>query len=145
MHDGNAFRLDQRQREVFIALDHLAFRRRLADTAFTGRIYIEGAFWHRAFQTLRLIEHGDDKVAPRLECFRALRNEILRAVQRLNRRPLADRSRVRGGLALHLRHRLDELLWPGAIADTPARHRISFRHTVHGERAVIETRLHLNW
>src|SRR5690606_4025663 len=64
MHNGNAFRLDQREREVFVALDHLAIRRCLADAAFAGRIDIEGTLGRRAFQTLRLIEHGDDKVAP---------------------------------------------------------------------------------
>src|SRR3546814_3929954 len=47
------------------------------------------------------------------------RSEGLGAVQRLDRRRLADRRGVGGRLRLHLGHRLDERLRAGGVADAP--------------------------
>ena len=108
-----------------------------------GREDVERAFRARAFQALRLVQHGDDEVAALLEDLAARRDEVLRAVERLDRRPLRDRAGARSLLALDHVHRLDERLGAGGVADAPAGHRIGFRDAVHRQRAVVERRLDL--
>ncbi len=51
--------------------------------------------------------------------------------------------RVGGRLRLQLAHGLDELLGSCRIAEPPARHAVGLGEAVHGERAVVETGLHL--
>ncbi len=92
---------------------------------------------------LRLTEHGDDEVAPLLEGLAAHGDEVLRAVQRLDRGPLRDRAGARGLLALHHVHRLDQRRRAGGVADAPAGHRIGLGDAVHRQRARIEARLDL--
>ena len=73
----------------------------------------------------------------------APRDVILRAVQSLNRRPLADGGGVGGRLRLHLAHRLDEAFRPARVTNAPAGHRVSLGDAVDRERAIIKARLHL--
>ena len=51
--------------------------------------------------------------------------------------------RVRGLLALHLVHRLDQRLRAGRVADAPAGHGVGLGDAVHGQRALVELGLHL--
>ena len=66
----------------------------------------EGAVGPGAGQPRRLVEHRHHHVPALAEHGGALRNEVLGAVQRLDRRRLADRAGVRGALRLDLGHRL---------------------------------------
>ena len=75
-----------------------------------GRIDVEGALGRRALDALGLVEHRHDEVAATFEDLLVLGNEVLRAVERLDGRPLGDRAGARGLLALDHVHRLDQLL-----------------------------------
>src|SRR5262245_14241636 len=100
MDYGYALLLQERSSEVLVGLDLLAIPRGSADHASAGRIDVESALGRRAVQTLRLVQHGDDEVAPVLEGRDPLLEEPLRAFQSLDRGPLADRARVRSRLRL---------------------------------------------
>ena len=121
----------------------LPVERGLADGAGAGRIDVEGAFRRRAVDAVGLVEHRHHEVAPLLEDLVVLGDEVLRPVQRLDRRPLRDRRRVGGRLRLDHRHRLDQRLRPAGIADAPAGHAIGLGAAVDGERARIKLRLDL--
>src|SRR5947209_8246597 len=66
------------------------------------------------------------------------RNEILRTVEGLDRRPLRDRRRVRCRLRLDRGHRLYQFSGTARITDAPARHAICLRYAVHRQRAIIQ-------
>src|SRR3546814_20581283 len=68
------------------------------------------------------------------------RSEGLGAVQRLDRRRLADRRGVGGRLRLHLGHRLDDRLRAGGVADAPAGHRVGLGAAVPRPGAVFQPR-----
>ena len=138
VHGGHALAFEQSGHEILIGIDHLPVFRLFADQRRTGRIDIKRAFGHRAFQTGRLIEHGDDEIPPSLEHLAALADEILRTIQRLDCRPLRDGTGARGLLALHHIHGLDQDIRSRRITNTPAGHRIGFRNAIHGQCAVHE-------
>ena len=54
-------------------------------------IDIEGTLGRRAGNALRLVEHRHDEIAPLLEHLVIPRDELLRPVEGLDRRPLGDR------------------------------------------------------
>src|SRR3546814_2910903 len=62
-----------------------------------------------ADDALRLVQHGDDEVAPFLEHRDVLRDEALVAVERRRRRPLADRRRAAAVLRLRSEEHTSEL------------------------------------
>ncbi len=115
----------------------------LADEAGAGRVDVEGAFRPRAIEARHLVQRVDDEVAALLEEEVVLGDEVLRAVQRLDRRGLADRARVGGRVRLDRAHRLDQLARAAGIADAPAGHAIGLRDAVDGQGALIEPRLDL--
>src|SRR6516164_6447290 len=135
VNNGDALFFQERRHYILVSLERLALSRGLADQTRAGRIDVERALRRRALDAFRLVQHGDDEIAPLFEALRALLQEILRPVQRLDAGPLADARGVRRGLRLQRRHRLDETLRPRAIADAPPRHGVGLRDAVHGERA----------
>ncbi|MCY1296504.1 hypothetical protein D9M70_458930 [compost metagenome] len=141
MHDGNAFGFEQLGDEILVRLDDLARRRGLADQAGAGRVDVEGAFRRRARNALGLVQHRDDQIAAAFEDLLVLGDEVLRAVQRLDGRPLRDRGGARGLLTLDHVHGLDELKRTGSVADAPAGHGIGLGDAVHRQRAVIKAGL----
>ena len=143
LHHRQALGLEQVVHEVGVVLDHLAVRRLLADRAGARRIDVERALRPRALEALGLVQHRHDQVAALLEHRDVLGDEIGRAVERRHRRRLADRAGVRGALALHRDHGVDQLLRAGRIADAPAGHAVGLGHAVHGQRAVVEPGLDL--
>src|SRR3569833_411860 len=78
MHHRHASIFQQRVCEGFVAVDHLALGRLLADQLADGRIDIEGAFGLGTFDARGLVQHRHDQVATLLEDLLELRNEILR-------------------------------------------------------------------
>src|ERR1700753_1265652 len=131
LHHGDALVLQQLGDEILVVADHLAGRRGFADGSGAGRIDVERALRPRAFDPLGLVEHRDREIAPLLAHLVVRRNEILRAVERLDGSPLRDRGRVRCRLRLDRGHRLDQFGPAAGVADAPAGHAIGFRHTVH--------------
>ena len=79
----------------------------------------------------------------RLNSFVVRGKEGLRAIQRLNRGPLADRAGVRRGLRLYLAHGGNDLDRTCRITNAPAGHGIGFGDTVAGQCAIIEARFNL--
>src|ERR1700730_2773783 len=143
LYHRDALGFQQLGDEVLVVADHLAGRRGLADGAGAERVDVERTVGLGTGQPLRLVEHADREVAPLLEHGVVLGDEVLRAVERLDRRPLRNRVRVGGRLRLQRRHRLDQELGSAGIADAPAGHAESLRHAVERERALVERRLHL--
>ena len=143
MDGRHGFGFEQGLHEIVVGGDDLALRRLLADQLGDGRINVEGAFRHRAFQALGLVQHRDNEVAATLEGGPEHRQVLLCAVQRFHRRPLADGAGAGGLLALHHVHGIHQMLRACRVADAPAGHGIGFRHAVHGQRAVIEIGLDL--
>jgi hypothetical protein len=84
--------------------------------------------------------HG---VAAPLERRAGVGDELLRPGQRRQRRMLRNRASTRRLLALQLLHRVEQPPGACAKADAPPRHRVSFRHAVHRQRARGEPRLDL--
>ena len=143
LHHRHALGLQQLGDEVLVGHELVSARRRPADGAGTGRIDVERALRLRALDAARLVEHRDAQVAALLEDRVVLGDEVLRPVERLDRRPLRHRSRVRGRLRLDHRHRLDQRLGPAGIADAPAGHAIGLGDAVHRQRALVQPGLDL--
>src|SRR5438128_1550384 len=108
MHDRDPLGLEQVAREILVILDLATLRGALADQPGTGGIDVERALGSWAMQPRDLVQQIDDEVAPLLEYRGVLRDEVLRPVERLDRRRLADRARVGGRVRLDRAHRLDQ-------------------------------------
>src|SRR5205814_958546 len=93
MHDRDALGLQEVAYECLVIVDRGALGGMLANQPSAGRVDIEGAFGARAIEPRHLVQQVDDEVAALLEQKAVLRDEILRAVERLDRRGLADRAR----------------------------------------------------
>src|SRR5205823_15064320 len=90
--------------EVLVGLQLLARRRGTADRPRARGIDVERAVRLRTADAARLVQHGDHEIAALLEHLVVLRNEMLRAVERLDRGPLRDRARIGRRLRLQGRH-----------------------------------------
>ena len=143
MHDRDPVCLQQIADEILVIGDRLAGGRALADDPGAGRIDVKRPLGPRAEQARDPVQQIDDEVAPLLEFLVVDRDEILRPVQCLDRRRLADRARVGGRIRLDRPHRLDQRLRAAAIADPPAGHAIGFRDAVDGQGALVKPRLDL--
>src|SRR5262249_19336000 len=94
LHHRDALGLQKLGDEVLVGRKLLAGRRGLAHRTGAGRIDVERAFRLRALEAVGLVEHRDAEVAALLEDRVVLGDEVLRAVERLDRRPLRYRDRV---------------------------------------------------
>src|SRR6516164_10608805 len=94
LHYRHALGLQQLGDEVLVGDELVSGRRRSADGAGAGRIDVERALGLGALDAARLIEHRDAEVAALLEDRIVLVDEVLRPVERLDRRPLRHRRRV---------------------------------------------------
>src|SRR6185437_6594648 len=88
LHHRDAFGFEKLGDEVLVGGELLTGRRGLAHGAGARRIDIERAFRLRAADAVGLIEHGDAEVAPLLEDLVVLLDEVLRAIEGLDGRPL---------------------------------------------------------
>ena len=143
MHGSHAVFVEEIVDELRVSLNNFALRRSLAHHAGCVRIHVECAFWCRAAQPWRIIEHGDNKVPTRAKRYVAFAQKVLRSVERSKHRILADRTWVASRLRLQIRHGLYQPRRTTCIANPPAGHGIGFRRAIHGQRAVIERRTHL--
>src|SRR3546814_3670490 len=77
--------------EILVGGDLQALGRRLADDPASVWIHVESAFRHGTGKARRVVQHGDNHVAPLPECNVALFQKILRAIERSDGRRLTDR------------------------------------------------------
>src|SRR5260370_20561206 len=96
MHDRHALGFEQITSEILVILDRVALGGALADQAGAGRIDIKRACRPRAMEARHPVKRIDDEVAPVLEHGGVPRDEILRPIERLDPRGLADRPRLSG-------------------------------------------------
>src|SRR3546814_1108530 len=80
--------------EILVGGDLQALGRRLADDPASVWIHVESAFRHGTGKARRVVQHGDNHVAPLPECNVALFQKILRAIERSDGRRLTDRARI---------------------------------------------------
>src|SRR5262249_16181726 len=127
LHHRHAFRLQQLADEILVGDELMTGRRSSADGTGTRRIDVKRALGLRAMDAAWLVEHRYAKVASLSEDGVVLGDEILWSVERLDRRPLRHRRRIRGRLRLDHRHCFDQRFGPAAVTDAPAGHAISLR------------------
>src|SRR5689334_24044243 len=84
MHAGNVLLLQHGQHDILVGVELASLARGFADQALTGWIDVERPLRLWTFETLGLVEHGDDEVAPLPKGFVIAGNEVLRAVERLD-------------------------------------------------------------
>src|SRR3546814_9285329 len=96
--------------EILVGGDLQALGRRLADNPASVWIDIESAFRHGTGKARRVVQHGDNHVAPLPECNVALFQKILWAIERSNRRRLTDRARIRGRRSVEHTSELQSLM-----------------------------------
>src|SRR5262245_46654882 len=94
LHHRHDLGLQQLGDEVLVGDELMAARRGPAHGAGARRVDIERALGLGALDAARLIEHRDAEVAPLLEDSVVLGDEVLRSVERLDRRPLRHRRWV---------------------------------------------------
>src|SRR4029079_4910445 len=141
MYHGDAFFLEQRRHEIFVVFNFGAGSARLADYRFDTWINIKRALRFRALQAICLVQNAHYEITTLDKNSVVLGDEVLWPGEGLDTRPLHDRRWMRRLSRLQFAHHVDQRFGPCRISETPARHAIRFRETVHRQCAVVELRL----
>ena len=122
------------------ALAELDVRRRAfcSHRSLDVRKQIERTGGRHALEPRQAAHTGEESVVAPLELGAHVANAGLVPGERLARGRLRDRAGVRRTLALQARHRFDDGDRAGRVTDAPAAHRVTFRHSVDGNRPIVQ-------